>query len=106
MQEVKKSEAELRGIVDMIPMLIAVLAPDGQALYVNQSTLEYTGLTADQAQRVEVRRRVFHPDDVERLSASRAEALTRGEPFENEQRARRNDGRVSVVLDPVQRAPR
>ena len=31
--EVKKSEAELRTIVDMIPQLIAVLAPDGQALY-------------------------------------------------------------------------
>ena len=38
--EVRKSEAELRTIVDMIPQLIAVLAPDGQALYVNQSTLE------------------------------------------------------------------
>ena len=90
--EVKKSEAELRGIVDMIPMLIAVLAPDGQALYVNQSTLEYTGLTADQARGFEFRRRVFHPDDVERLGASRAEALTHGDPFENEQRARRHDG--------------
>jgi formate hydrogenlyase transcriptional activator len=92
LSEVKKSEAELRGIVDMIPMLIAVLAPDGQALYVNQSTLEYTGLTADQAKGFEFRRRVFHPDDVERLTGSRAESLTRGDAFEHEQRARRHDG--------------
>jgi formate hydrogenlyase transcriptional activator len=76
----------------MIPLLIAVLAPDGQALYVNQSTLEFTGLTADEVRGFEFRRRVFHPDDVERLNASRAEALTRGDPFENEQRARRRDG--------------
>ena len=92
LSEVRKSEAELRGIVDMIPLLIAVLAPDGQALYVNQSTLDYTGLTGDQAKGFEFRRRVFHPDDVERVSGARAEALTRGEPFENEQRARRHDG--------------
>ena len=90
--EVRKSEAELRTIVDMIPQLIAVLAPDGQALYVNQSTLEYTGLSADQARGFEFRQRVFHPEDVERLRAERGHALERGEPFENEQRAKRQDG--------------
>jgi len=90
--EVRKSEAELRTIVDMIPQLIAVLAPDGQALYVNQSTLEYTGLSADQARGFEFRQRVFHPEDVERLRAERGSALERGEPFENEQRAKRQDG--------------
>jgi PAS domain-containing protein len=37
---VKKSESELRTMVDMIPQMIAVLAPDGQALYVNELTLE------------------------------------------------------------------
>jgi len=90
--EVRKSEAELRTIVDMIPQLIAVLAPDGQALYVNQSTLEYTGLSADQARGFEFRQRVFHLEDVERLRAERGHALERGEPFENEQRAKRQDG--------------
>jgi len=90
--EVRKSEAELRTIVDMIPQLIAVLAPDGQALYVNQSTLEYTGLSPDQARGFEFRQRVFHPEDVERLRAERGSALERGEPFENEQRAKRQDG--------------
>ena len=90
--EVRRSEAELRTIVDMIPQLIAVLAPDGQALYVNQSTLEYTGLSADQARGLEFRQRVFHPEDVERLRAERGHALERGEPFENEQRAKRQDG--------------
>src|SRR5947207_767704 len=59
--EVRKSEAELRTIVDMIPQLIAVLAPDGQALYVNQSTLEYTGLSPDQARGFEFRQRTQAP---------------------------------------------
>ena len=96
--EVRKSEAELRTIVDMIPQLIAVLAPDGQALYVNQSTLEYTGLSPDQARGFEFRQRVFHPEDVERLRDERGSALERGEPFENEQRARRHDGQYRWFL--------
>ena len=96
--EVRKSEAELRTIVDMIPQLIAVLAPDGQALYVNQSTLEYTGLSPDQARGLEFRQRVFHPEDVERLRDERGSALDRGEPFENEQRARRHDGQYRWFL--------
>jgi formate hydrogenlyase transcriptional activator len=96
--EVRKSEAELRTIVDMIPQLIAVLAPDGQALYVNQSTLDYTGLSDDEARGVGFRQRVFHPEDIERLRAERAYALERGEPFENEQRARRHDGQYRWFL--------
>jgi len=96
--EVRKSEAELRTIVDMIPQLIAVLAPDGQALYVNQSTLEYTGLSPDQARGFEFRQRVFHQEDVERLRDERGSALERGEPFENEQRARRHDGHYRWFL--------
>jgi PAS domain S-box-containing protein len=96
--EVRKSEAELRTIVDVIPQLIAVLAPDGQALYVNQSTLEYTGLSPDQARGFEFRQRVFHPEDVERLRDERGSALERGEPFENEQRARRHDGQYRWFL--------
>jgi PAS domain S-box-containing protein len=96
--EVRKSETELRTIVDMIPQLIAVLAPDGQTLYVNQASLAYTGLSANEATGHEFRRRVFHPDDVERLTGERAGALARGEPFENEQRARRHDGQYRWFL--------
>jgi formate hydrogenlyase transcriptional activator len=96
--DVRKSEAELRTIVDMIPQLIAVLAPDGQALYVNQSTLEYTGLSPDQARGFEFRQRVFHSEDVERLRDERGSALERGEAFENEQRARRHDGQYRWFL--------
>jgi PAS domain S-box-containing protein len=89
---VKKSESELRTMVDMIPQMIAVLAPDGHALYVNELSLEYTGLAAGDASGADFRRRVFHPEDVERLKEERASALARGEPFENEQRVRRHDG--------------
>jgi formate hydrogenlyase transcriptional activator len=96
--ELKKSEGELRTIIDMIPQMIAVLASDGRALYVNDLTLEYTGLSGEEARGAEFRRRVFHPEDVERLQKERRDALLRGEPFENEQRARRHDGQYRWFL--------
>jgi formate hydrogenlyase transcriptional activator len=95
---VRQSESELRTMVDMIPQMIAVLAPDGHALYVNALTLEFTGLAADEARGADFRRRVFHPEDVDRLKEERAGALARGEPFENEQRARRHDGQYRWFL--------
>jgi formate hydrogenlyase transcriptional activator len=94
---VRKSESELRTMVDMIPQLMAVLDPNGQTLYVNQLSLEYTGLSAEQVG-TDYRHQVFHPDDVERLKDERAAALARGEPFENEQRARRHDGQYRWFL--------
>ena len=44
------------------------------------------------------RSRVFHPEDVERLRNQRTLALSRGMPFENEQRARRKDGQYRCML--------
>src|SRR5262249_14238127 len=91
-EEIKKSEAELRTIIDAIPQHVTVLAPDGKNLYANQAVMEYTGLTREEVMADAFRRRVFHPEDVERLRDERRAALARGVPFENEQRARRNDG--------------
>src|SRR5258705_624785 len=65
---VRKTESELRTPVQMIPQMIPVLAPDGHAPYVQRLTLEYTGLAADEARGTDFRRRVFHPEDVERLA--------------------------------------
>jgi PAS domain-containing protein len=39
-QEIKKSEAELRTIIDAIPQLIVALGADGNFLYANQAILE------------------------------------------------------------------
>src|SRR5262249_43125751 len=75
--EIKKSEAELKTIVSMIPQIVVVLAPDGTTQFVNQLALDYTGLSANEATGPDFRRRVFHPEDVERLKAPRAKALAR-----------------------------
>src|SRR5712691_6012399 len=87
-----KPTIDLQQIVDVIPQTITVLAPDGTIIYANQAVLDYTGLTIDDVMKHDFRDRVFHPEDVERLRDERQKALARGEPFENEQRARGKDG--------------
>ena len=110
----KKAEAALRSnahnlnlILNTIPTTIHVLRTDGSVLYVNQAVLDYTGLTLEEVQRQDYRSRVaFHPDDLERVRERRGEALTRGEPFENEYRVRGKDGRLSLVSRPLQPSAR
>jgi formate hydrogenlyase transcriptional activator len=65
---------------------------------VNRVALEYTGLTRSEVLAPGYRARVFHPDDVERLRDERQKALSRGTPFENEQRVRRSDGQYRWFL--------
>jgi PAS domain S-box-containing protein len=91
-EKIRQDERELRVIVDTIAQLVIFLNPDGRAVYANKFTLEYTGLSLEDVKAESFRERVFHPDDVERLREERRQALLRGVPFENEQRARRKDG--------------
>jgi PAS domain S-box-containing protein len=95
--EIAKSEAELRTIVDAIPQLIIAIGTDGNFLSANQAVLEYTGLTKEEVGS-ERFLEVFHPEDSERLRDERAAAITRGVPFEYERRVRRRDGQYRWLL--------
>jgi PAS domain S-box-containing protein len=95
--QIAKSEAELRTIIDAIPQLIVALGADGNVLSANQALLEYTGLAKDDV-RSERFGEVFHPEDTERLRDERAAAIPRGIPFEYERRVRRRDGQYRWVL--------
>src|SRR5467141_349456 len=66
-EKIKKSETELRQIVDVIPQAIIVLTTDGRAIYANRAAIEYTGLSLDEVRADGFHSRVFHPDDVKRL---------------------------------------
>jgi formate hydrogenlyase transcriptional activator len=97
-EEIAKSEAELRTIIDAIPQLIVALGPTGETLSANEAAMKYTGLKRAEVIAGDFRSRVFHPEDVERLRDERTLALSRGVPFENEQRARRKDGQYRCML--------
>src|SRR6266404_4443784 len=93
-----EDERELRRITDAIPQTIVVQDPRGHVLYANQAVLDYTGLTMQDVVTSDFRAKIFHPEDIERLREEREAALTRGLPFEIEQRARRNDGQYRWFL--------
>jgi formate hydrogenlyase transcriptional activator len=95
--EIAKSEAELRTIIDVIPQLIIAVGTDGNFLYANQALLEYTGLTKEEVAS-ERFREVFHPEDSERVRDQRDAAISRGVPFEYERRVRRRDGQYRWLL--------
>src|SRR5262245_14532864 len=97
-EKLRQDEMELRQITDAIAQTIMVLGPDGTALYAHQSMLDFIGLTLDAVMAPDFRTRFFHPEDVERLRDERQMALSRGVPFENEQRARRKDGQYRWFL--------
>lgn len=90
--KLRQDEEELRRITDAIPQCIVVLDPDGRSLYGNQVTLDYTGLSLDEARSEDFRARIFHPEDLERLREARRSGLTGGASFEIEQRMLGKDG--------------
>ncbi|HEV3214813.1 MAG TPA: sigma 54-interacting transcriptional regulator [Vicinamibacterales bacterium] len=95
--EIAKSEAELRTIIDVLPQLTIAIGADGEFQYANQAVLEYTGLTKEEV-RSDRFGEVFHPEDSERLRDFRAAAIARGVPFQYERRVRRRDGEFRWFL--------
>jgi formate hydrogenlyase transcriptional activator len=88
----RRSETELRRILDTIPQLIAALSPSGTVLYANASVLEYSGLRLEDVKADDFRSRLFHSEDLARLADDRRRGFESGEPFELELRTRGKDG--------------
>ena len=97
-EQIEKSEAQLRHIVDAIPQMIAVLNPDGSVLYMNRTLLDYTGLTIEEVMAMDVRDRAFNPEDLARNRAEHPESFSRHAPFQNEKRILRKDGQYRWFL--------
>jgi len=97
-EEIEKSEGQLRHIVDAIPQMIAVLNPDGTVLYVNQTTLDYTGLAIEEVMAKDVCYRVSNSEDVARFRCERLELFSREVPFQTEKRVLRKDGQYRWFL--------
>src|SRR5882724_2450614 len=96
--KLREDERELRRITDAIPQTIIIQDPAGTPIYANQAVLDYTGLTMEDVIASDFRKRIFHPEDLARLREERQAALSRGLPFEIEQRALRKDGQYRWFL--------
>ena len=97
-EKLRQDEREIRRITDAIPLTIVIQQPDGMPIYANQAVLDYSGFTMEDVVASDFRARLFHPEDLERLREERQAALSRGLPFEIEQRARRKDGQYRWFL--------
>jgi formate hydrogenlyase transcriptional activator len=89
--KIREQEVELRQILDAAPQHLSVLRGDGSHLYINQSSLDFLGLTLEEWQKLDIRELV-HPDDAERVARERRQALSSGSPLEIEARMLRYDG--------------
>lgn len=97
-EKIQQDERELQQIVEAIPQLIMVLAPDGRFLYANEAVLEYSGYTQEEIAAVNLRERIIHPEDLEWLRVERTKALSHGIPLEAEYRVLRKDGQYRWFL--------
>jgi PAS domain S-box-containing protein len=94
----RKSEKELRDVIDTIPAIVWSGLPDGSNTYVNERFVEYAGLSAEQTAGSGWQGAI-HPDDLDRQVGKWMEAVATGKPHENEVRFRRSDGQYRWHLD-------
>jgi PAS domain S-box-containing protein len=87
----RRSERELRDVVNTVPAHVWSSSPEGQVDFVNDRWLQFTGLALDGAFGWKWQA-VVHPDDRTRIVADWHTALKNGQAMECEGRVRRADG--------------
>jgi PAS domain S-box-containing protein len=86
----RRSERELRDVVNTVPAHVWSTSPEGQVDFVNDRWLQFTGLALDEAFGWKWEA-VVHPDDLTRVVADWHTALKNGQAMESEARVRRAD---------------
>ena len=89
--ELRRSERELRDVVDIIPAIVWSALPDGSNPYLNSRFVEYSGMSAEQLAGSGWHA-ATHPDDLQAHERKWLECVRTGEVFEDEVRFRRADG--------------
>src|SRR6266850_2449245 len=87
----RKSEGELRQVLDLAPQVILVVGPQRERLYANRVALTYYGVSLDEWRQRSHRAEV-HPDDADRVQTDIDPSLRSGTAYELEMRLRGSDG--------------
>jgi formate hydrogenlyase transcriptional activator len=110
--KIRQSEKEARQLLDLSPLHITELGPDGARLYTNRASLDYCGITLEEWKDTGLQQ-VLHPQDAAIVTRDLPLKLQNGLPFEYEARLRRKDGqyrwfhyRLSPVSDEEGRTTR
>ncbi len=90
-EKIRQSEKEARQLLDLSPLHIAEMGPDGSRRYLNRACLDYLGITLKEWQDAGLEQ-VMHPQDAEIVAENLPGQLQGGSPFEYELRLRSKDG--------------
>jgi PAS domain S-box-containing protein len=90
-EERRRSEMELRQMLDFTPQLVSVFGPGRERLYANRVMLDYLGIGLDEWRQGSPGTHI-HPDGSERVKACWDRALGSGSGFDVELRLRKHDG--------------
>jgi PAS domain S-box-containing protein len=93
----RRSEKELRDVIQAMPVMAFSNWPDGAADWVNRRWVEYSGLSVEETSGAGWRC-ALHPDDLDAHVAKWQRSLASGEPFENEARHRSAGGEYRWFL--------
>ena len=94
---VRRSERQLRNLIETIPTMVFSIRPDGSTEFVSRNWQEYAGLSLENTTGGGWQTTV-HPDDLDtHLNKWRA-SLAGGQPFENEVRHRSANGEYRWFL--------
>jgi PAS domain S-box-containing protein len=95
-EDLKKAEDRIRLVINTIPTMVWTIQPDGTIDFVNQRSLDYSGLTLEQ--QLADPRRTLHPEELPRVMEKWLADLAAGEASEDEMRMRRADGEYRWFL--------
>ena len=96
-EELRRSEMELRQILDLVPQIVSVYGPGGERLYANRIGLDYVGLSLEEWRQrpgsIFSSSSFFHPDDRERAARTYSDrARSGGSAYDLELRLLKRDG--------------
>jgi PAS domain S-box-containing protein len=95
-EDLKRAEDRIRLVINTIPTMVWTLQPDGAVDFVNQRSLDYTGLSLEE--QLADPTGAVHPEDLPRVMEKWLAGMAAGEPSEDEIRLRRADGEYRWFL--------
>jgi PAS domain S-box-containing protein len=92
-----ESEERFRLMADISPNLVWMLNPDGSYKYINQTSLDYLGITQEEIA-AKGWESYLHPDDLKRVSQTITKAMRAGKTYSCEHRLRTKSGAYRWVF--------
>jgi PAS domain S-box-containing protein len=96
-EALRDRERELSQLVDMVPVHIRRLTPNGETIFLNKRLVDFIGMDLDELNKrgatalTDAVQTLIHPDDGTHLQDTIRHSLATGEPFATKYRLRRAD---------------